>query len=189
MAIEVVDTVDDSMGIAPAIVMVNTKYGHNVAGALRLASCTGIRQLWITGDRWAEGWEKRMPREERMKAYGDVKIFRTEDPLRAFNRNVTPIAVEVMEKAVPLPYFDHPDNAVYVFGPEDGSLPDWAKRNCHQHVIIPTKHCLNLTNAITWIMADRSAKRYLEGKDEVRASYDTLTEQRGFYDSDAPLRW
>jgi tRNA(Leu) C34 or U34 (ribose-2'-O)-methylase TrmL len=187
--IETIGTVREGLGAAPAIVGVNTKYGHNAASMLRLCSAYEIGQLWLTGDRWADGWDKRMPREERMKAYGDVSVFRTEEPLRAFGPDVTPVAVEVVRSAIPLPLFEHPDNPVYVFGPEDGSLPDWARRNCHLHVIIPTDHCLNLATAVATVLYDRRAKRQLAGLEAIRPSYATLREHRGFADSDEELAW
>jgi tRNA(Leu) C34 or U34 (ribose-2'-O)-methylase TrmL len=186
---ETIGTVRPGLGIAPALVGVNTKYGHNAASMLRLCSAYDIGQLWLTGDRWADGWDKRMPREERMKAYRDVSVYRTEDPLRAFGTDVTPVAVEVMPMAETLPYFEHPENAVYVFGPEDGGLPDWARRNCHRHVIIPTSHCLNLAVAVGTVLYDRRMKRQLAGLEPVRPSYATLREDRGFADSDEVLEW
>lgn len=186
---ETIDAVRTDMGIAPAIVGVNTKYGHNAASMLRLCSAYDIRQLWLTGDRWADGWDRRMPREERMKAYGDVQVYRCDDPLRAFGPGVTPVAVEVMASAIPLPLFEHPENPVYVFGPEDGGLPDWARRNCHQHVIIPTDHCLNLATAVATVLYDRKQKRQLAGLEPIRPSNATLREHRGFIDSDEVLAW
>jgi len=177
------------MGITPAVVLVNTKYGHNAAGTLRLCSAYGIDQLWITGDRWSDGWEKRMPREERMKAYGEVDVIRCDMPLLAFDSGVTPVAVEVMPQAETLPQFEHPANAVYVFGPEDGGLPDWARRNCHRHVIIPTDHCLNLSNAVATVLYDRRAKLQMAGLEPFRPSYATLREDRGFHDGDEALSW
>jgi tRNA(Leu) C34 or U34 (ribose-2'-O)-methylase TrmL len=186
---EMIGAVRPGMGRAPAIVGVDTKYGHNAASMLRLCSAYGIGQLWLTGDRWAEGWDKRMPREERMKAYRDVDVYRCDEPLRAFRPGVTPVAVEVMPMAETLPFFEHPENAVYVFGPEDGGLPDWARRNCHRHVIIPTDHCLNLATAVATVLYDRRCKRTLAGLEEIRPSYATLREDRGFIDSDEELVW
>lgn len=186
---ERIGSVTAGMGTAPAIVGVNTKYGHNAASMLRLCSAYGIRQLWLTGDRWAEGWDRRMPREERMKAYAEVDVFRCDEPLRAFGSDVTPVAVEVMPSAETLPMFEHPAYPVYVFGPEDGGLPDWARRNCHRHVIIPTDHCLNLATAVATVLYDRRCKRQLAGLEPIRPSYATLREDRGFLDSHEELRW
>lgn len=183
------DTVRPGMGVPPAVVLVDTKYGHNAAGALRTCHAFGISQLWITGERWAEGWEKRMPREERMRRYGDVEVFRSDDPLRAFGQGVTPVAVEVMPVAEIMPFFEWPENPVFVFGPEDGSLPDWARRNSHRHVIIPTRVCLNLSTAIAITLYDWQSKENVSGRRLVRPSWDTTDDQRGFWDGDEQLGW
>ena len=36
--------------------------------------------------------------------------------------NAKTICVEMVESATPLHHFKHPDNAYYIFGPEDGSI-------------------------------------------------------------------
>ena len=96
------------------------------------------------------------------------------------------IAVEVDPKACPLPYFEHPENAVYVFGPEDGSLEAVHKRHCHQFIIIPTRHCTNLSAAIYIVLYDRYMKRVQLGI-ENPAAYDCIQEPRGV--SSEPLEF
>ena len=36
-------------GIAPAVVLVDPKFPHNVGAAVRAASCYGVRQVWFSG--------------------------------------------------------------------------------------------------------------------------------------------
>lgn len=189
-----IGTLKPGMGVPPAVILVNTKYGHNAASALRCCSTYGVGQLWITGSRWAEGWDKRMPREERMRAYGDVDVYRCEEPLRAFERDATPVAVEFTRNAESLPFFQWPANPVFVLGPEDGSLPDWARRNCHRHVTIPTRHCLNLSVALGTVLYDWHAKRLRAGLDDIvadlgRKSAELDERLRGFHDGDEQLTW
>jgi tRNA C32,U32 (ribose-2'-O)-methylase TrmJ len=111
-------------GRAPAVALVDPKYGHNVAGALRACSAFGARQLWVTGERAVSEWSARgrLPREERMKAYGEVEVCLGDYFFGAFTAEVVPVAVEVREQAEPLTTFQHPEHALYVFGPEDGGL-------------------------------------------------------------------
>lgn len=183
---------DPRYGRTPAVVLIDPKYGHNVAGALRSCSAFGARQLWVTGERAVSEWEARgrLPREERMKAYGDVEVVLCGRPLGAYEHtNTRIVAVEVQENAVPLTWFEHPDRAVYVFGPEDGSLGRVHKRLCTDFVIIPSDHCLNLATAVTLVLGHRRMSRQLAGEEEVRPSYATLDEQRGYVDSDKPLAW
>jgi hypothetical protein len=150
----------------------------------------GIDQLWITGTRWADEFEERgrLPREERMRRYGSVTLFRSESPLRAFEKAV-PIVVEVQESAEPLATFAHPENGVYIFGPEDGSVPDWGRRNAHRFLILPTRQCLNLSVAVGIVLMDRHLQRQRTGLEPVLPSNATLDEQRGWHDSDKELEW
>jgi tRNA(Leu) C34 or U34 (ribose-2'-O)-methylase TrmL len=144
----------------PALMLVNPKYPHNVGGALRMASCYGVQQVWYTGNRVPieanSGY--RLPREERMRGYKDVDLFNYEYPLHLIGQGVTPVCVEVRRDAEALPDFEHPENAVYIFGPEDGSIPPQVARHCHRFVIIPTRHCLNLATAVGTVLYDRCVK-------------------------------
>jgi tRNA(Leu) C34 or U34 (ribose-2'-O)-methylase TrmL len=175
------------IGKPPGIILWNPKYPHNVGAVLRSASCYGFKQVMYTGDRVNVILEerKRLPREERMKGYSDVELICTDYPFDTFSKvagqeKITPVAVEISAKAELLPQFEHPENAVYVFGPEDGSLPSVALRHCHRHVVIPTAHCLNLATAVSTVLYDRRAKRQMAGLEAILSASQILNEQRGF---------
>lgn len=171
-------------GATPAVVLCNPKYPHNVAGVLRTCSCFGVSQLWWTGSRVSLDVPKheRLPREERMRGYADVKLFPGEaKPLDAF-ADCTPVAIELVPGAQLLPHFEHPQNAVYVFGPEDGSVPAGIRRLCHSFIAIPTAHCLNLSQAVTLVLYDRLLKDMQAGRVEGWSMGDFLTEHRGYFD-------
>lgn len=140
------------------------KYPHNAGQAVRIASCYGVQDLWVTGNRFQlepyDGY--RLPREERMRGYGDVRLISCADPLSALERSGVPhvpVAVELVPGAEMLPDFEHPQNAVYIFGPEDGGLPGSMLKRCHRFVKIPTRHCLNLATAVGTVLYDREAKK------------------------------
>ena len=63
--------------------------------------------------------------------------------------------VELVEDAVQLPSFRHPQNAAYVFGPERGSLSPAMQARCDHLVRIPTRFCINLAVAGAVVMYDR----------------------------------
>lgn len=153
-------------GLTPAIALIDPKYPHNVGMTVRLASCYGLRQVWFTGERVsldpARG--ERLPREERMKGYRDVELVHYEHPFDQFPAGTVPVAVEVRAGSEPLLAFDHPDDALYVFGPEDGSIPKPLLAHCHRFLVIPTRHCLNLATAVATVLWDREYKRWLAGK-------------------------
>lgn len=145
--------------MSSAILLVNPKYPHNVGTAIRAASCYGIPDLRFTGNRIENELAvlDRIPREERMKGYKDVTWRRSLRPFDEF-AHLTPVAIEVRENSEMLPEFEHPENALYVFGPEDGSIPGVLLRHCHRFVVIPTRHCLNLATAVATVLYDRQAK-------------------------------
>ena len=63
--------------------------------------------------------------------------------------------MEFSSKAEPLVSFEHPKRAIYVFGPEDGSLaiPDNARV-----VYIPTTGSMNVTASVAVLLYDRLVK-------------------------------
>ena len=141
------------------LILVNPKFPHNVGGAVRAAACFDATEVLWTGKRVTLDTAKgRLPREERMRAYRHVTMNPTERPFDALDEGVIPVAVEIRDGSEQLPAFEHPENAAYVFGPEDGSLPKWAVRHCHRFVVIPSAQCLNLAATINVVLYDRMAK-------------------------------
>lgn len=156
--------------MTPAIILHNPKYPHNVGAAVRAASCFGSKLILFTGERVSlepkgiKGY--RLPREERMRGYKDVKLINDEYPFNRFSKDVVPVAVELRKNAEQLPFFEHPKNAVYVFGPEDGSIPQIMLKHCHRFIVIPSKHCVNLAAAVYLTLYDRTAKLMMQGQKE-----------------------
>jgi hypothetical protein len=101
----------------------------------------------------------RLPREERMKGYRDVTWIHSDRPFDHFDR-VHPVCIEILEGSVRLQDFVHPQNAIYVFGPEDGGVPQVIRRYCFSFVHIPSFHCLNLAAAVNVVLYDRAIKEH-----------------------------
>lgn len=145
-------------GRAPAIVLCNPKYPHNVGQIVRLAACYGIKQVWITGDRvQITDTVERLPREERMRDYESVTLRHTDYPLNHFAADTQFVACEFAENSENLVNFVHDSNMVYVFGPEDGHVPKGVRVKCWRFIKIPTLHCLNLATAVATVLYDRHA--------------------------------
>ena len=159
-----------AVGRAPAVVLIDPKFPHNVGGALRACSCWGVGQLFWTGDRVTLNVPRgeRLPREERMKGYRDVELYRDAAPLERFASG-TPVAVELRPSAESLVDFEHPEDAIYVFGPEDGTLPKGILAASHRFIVIPTVHCLNLAAAVNVVLYDRRLKQHLRGSTRLPA--------------------
>lgn len=147
----------------PSIILFNPKYPHNVGAAVRACSCFNAKAIVFTGNRVSltpdEGKRGyRLPREERMKGYSHINIINDEYPFNRFDQSITPVAVEVRQNAELLPNFVHPKNPVYVFGPEDGSLPQIFLKHCQRFLYIPSPFCTNLAAAVYIVLYDRIAK-------------------------------
>jgi hypothetical protein len=71
----------------------------------------------------------------------------------------------------------HPEDALYVFGPEYGGLPKPVRLLRHRFVVIPTHHCLNLA-AVNVALYDRRLKRTLAGLEPLGPVRDLLHEHR-----------
>lgn len=154
--------------MSAAVLLTNPRFPHNVGAAIRACAVFGAPTMRWTGGRVLDPREDdvggRLPREERMKAYAKVdwqampSMFETR-PVEYFARwSVTPVCVEVAENAESLVDFIHPENAVYVFGPEDGGVAKGVRGACHRFVCIPSDGCLNLAAAINVVLYDRAAK-------------------------------
>ncbi len=174
-------------GIAPAIALVDPKFPHNVGKAVRAASCFGIKQVWFSGNRVSlkpRGKRDRLPREERMKGYKEVELRHFDYFFDHFDRDVVPVAVELRPKAENLILFEHPEKALYVFGPEDSSLSKVHLRHCHRFVVIPTRHCTNLGSAVYLVLYDRLYKRCMAGQEPILPVAEVLHEKRGWQEPD-----
>jgi tRNA(Leu) C34 or U34 (ribose-2'-O)-methylase TrmL len=172
----------------PGLILVNPKYLHNIAAAIRAASCFDVTRLVWTGTRVDLSLLDRLPREERMKGYKDVVWThdKHDKPFDLFMPDISPVCVELLENSEPLTTFEHPENAVYVFGPENGGVPQVIRRFCHRFVHIQSNHCLNLAAAVNVVLHDRKAKLQLTGKLPILPTGEMLKENRGPMDLSFP---
>lgn len=163
----------------PAVILIDPKYAHNVAATIRACSCFDISSLIWTGDRVNPSKYERLPREERMKGYKRVDFRNHPRPFELLGNQVVPVCVEVFENSEPLTTFEHPEDAVYVFGPEDGRVPQVMRRLCHRFLHIPAHFCLNLSAAVNVVLAHRLMSRQLAGKQPILPLREMLYEVRG----------
>lgn len=168
------------VGESPAIALVNPKYARNVGAVIRVASCFGMKQVWFSGDRvnLDPNGKERLPREERMKGYANVQLCQHDSFFDQFPKDIVPVAIELKDGAEQLHEFEHPEKALYVFGPEDGSLKREELVRCHRRVVIPTRHCLNLATAVSIVMYDRIVKRHASGMETIPHQEELLKNDR-----------
>jgi tRNA G18 (ribose-2'-O)-methylase SpoU len=65
------------------------------------------------------------------------------------------VGVELLDDAIELPSFRHPQQAAYVLGPERGRLSPELTQACDFLIRIPTRFCVNLSVAGAIVMYDR----------------------------------
>jgi len=65
------------------------------------------------------------------------------------------VGIELIDEAIDLPTFRHPQRAAYVLGPEAGSLSPDLISKCDYVVKIPTRFCVNVAMAGAIVMYDR----------------------------------
>lgn len=76
------------------------------------------------------------------------------------------VGVELVADAQPLETFKHPQQAIYLLGPEDGSLSKGALDLCQHVVAFDSAMCLNVASAGTVVLYDRRTKaalRHIDG--------------------------
>lgn len=133
----------------------NPKTPANVGGVLRACDAFGVAQVTLSGTRGA--WIAHGTNTTRAERHMPVIV--ADDPLAAHPHGVEVVAVDLVEGARPLPRFHHPDRALYVFGPEDGTLGRSVLDRAHHRLMVPTRRCLNLASCVCVVLYDRAAKR------------------------------
>lgn len=140
-----------SRGFA-AVGLVRSKHHTNVGGVLRAAFIYGAQMVAIEGDR-----SPVRSHVDTVKAWRHIPVLRG-DLHSLIPFDAVPVAVDLVNDAVPLPSYQHPARAFYVFGPEDGTLGKAVLDWCPQRVMVPTRHCMNLAATVNVVLYDRMAK-------------------------------
>lgn len=133
-----------------------SKYEVNVGSLWRSAYSFGADFIFTLGKRY-----EHQP-SDTTKAWRHVPYFefRTVEDLQNHIPYSCPIVgVEIDDKATALEVFTHPMRAIYLLGPEDGSLSKKAIEACHYLVQFDSKHCVNVAVAGSIVMYDRQQKR------------------------------
>lgn len=131
------------------------KTADNVGTLWRSAHVFGASFLAVVGGRYHHqpSDTTKAPRHVPLYEYDTFDAFYAGLP-----HGCRVIGVELVENARSLPGYGHPDQAVYLLGPEDGSLSPAVLERCHSRLVIPGAYCLNLAVAGSVVMYDRVAK-------------------------------
>ena len=129
----------------------------NVGGVLRAAHCYHAALVAIAGDRSPNKQIRSPTNTTKMQRH--IPVIRGANLADLVPFGAIPIAVDLLDDAIPLQEFKHPLSAFYIFGPEDGtlgkSITDW----CPFKIMVPTAYCMNLAATVNVILYDRMAKQ------------------------------
>lgn len=137
-----------------AVGLVKPKNRINIGSVLRAASCYEASLIIIEARRNVN----LRAATDTHKTWRRVPVITTDNILDTIPYSCVPIAVELVEDARPLPEFIHPQRALYIFGPEDGSIPKQILERCAHTVQIPTFNCMNLAATVNVVLYDRLSK-------------------------------
>lgn len=131
------------------------KTTDNVGTLWRSAHVFGAAFLTVIGARYFKQPSDTMASTRHVPLY-EHDTF--EQFAAALPGNARLVGVELVAGARDLPGYGHPEQAVYLLGPEDGSLTPEILARCHSRIVIPGSHCLNLAVAGSIVLYDRIAK-------------------------------
>mgnify|MGYP000025553774 CR=1 FL=1 len=153
-----------------SIGLVNPKSATNVASILRACGCYGASAVFYTGQRF--GYAKDFNADTRRMRH-IIPTIGVDDLLTIAPKSASKVVIELVEGAIPLPEFVHPENAFYIFGPEDASVPAHIVAACDHVVYIPTRNSMNLAATANVVLYDRMAKSdYAAGNELIKKSRD-----------------
>jgi tRNA(Leu) C34 or U34 (ribose-2'-O)-methylase TrmL len=131
------------------------KDAANVGGALRASWIYGAALVVLGGNRPKVYMGHQT---DTTKGWRHTPHILVDDVFDALPHDCVPVAVDKVDRAVPLWDFHHPERAFYVFGPEDGTLGDRILSRCARRVFVPMIGCMNLAASVNVVLYDRLAK-------------------------------
>lgn len=150
-----------------AIGLHNPKNGHNLGGVLRAAHCYRASLIAISGSR-SEASRLICSPANNTRGERHIPVLRG-DLYDLIPFDCVPVAVDLVDGAIELQNYQHPQRAFYVFGPEDGTLGASTLEWCRDRVMIPTRLCMNLAATVNVVLYDRLAKHLISKKHAERA--------------------
>jgi len=135
--------------------LIDPKSPTNVGSVMRAAGCYRADLVRYTGSRF----ERAVQYQTDTKNILDkIPLVREDNLLNDLPSTMKVVCVELAEGATSLPEFVHPEQAIYIFGPEDGSIPQSVIDKADHVVYVPTIGCMNLAASVNVLLYDRLAK-------------------------------
>lgn len=137
-----------------AIGLHRPKTDENVGSVMRAAYCYNASMVAISGNRLKRDVTHSTNTPQ---AHKHIPVLRG-DLYNLIPHGAVPVAVDLVDDAIPLMHFSHPISAFYIFGPEDNTLGRDILSWCKFKIMIPTRTCMNLAACVNVVLYDRMAK-------------------------------
>mgnify|MGYP003633442499 CR=1 FL=1 len=156
--------------------LVNPKSPDNVGSVLRAAANYSVDKVFYTGDRYPRAIERKARTVDMSRKISkDVLIARADSLIDVIAKDMKIVCIEFAINAIPLPEYQHPEHALYIFGPEDGSIDQEIIDRADAVVYVPTVGCMNLSASVNVLLYDRLVKtdNYGASNTHIRENRDT----------------
>lgn len=159
--------------------LVNPKSPENVSSVMRSAGNFSVDRVFYTGSRYPRALKRNpdTPNMSRAVSQG-IPLSGVDSLIDIFSSDMKIICVELVENAIPLPEFEHPDNAFYIFGPEDSSITQDIIDSADAVVYVPTSGCMNLAATVNVLLYDRLAKSFISSTSVAADNNDLIRKNR-----------
>ncbi len=158
-----------------SIGLVNPKSPDNVGSVMRAAGNYRVDHVFFTGERYLRALEFQRQAVNTGRQVGRNTPFSKVDCLlNEVSEGMKVVCIEFAENAMSLPEYQHPEQAFYIFGSEDGTISQSIIDKADAVVYVPTVGCMNLAATVNVVLYDRLAKsaQRIEGNALIRASRD-----------------
>ena len=159
-----------------SIGLINPKSPENVGAVMRSAGNFRVDSVFYTGKRYPRALMRNpMIPDVSRKLGRTISISAVTCLIDEAPTNMKIVCVELAENAIPLPEYQHPDNALYIFGPEDDSISQDLINRADEVIYVPTVGCMNLAATVNVVLYDRLTKssQHFESNELVRQSRNT----------------
>ena len=159
-----------------SIGLINPKSPDNVGAVMRSAGNFRVDSVFYTGQRYPLALQRNPAAPDmRRKLSQNIPISEVSCLIDSAPEDMKIVCVEFAENAIALPEYQHPQNAFYIFGPEDGGISQQVIDRADAVVYVPTHGCMNLAATVNVVLYDRLSKsaRHFQGNEQIRRSRDT----------------
>jgi tRNA(Leu) C34 or U34 (ribose-2'-O)-methylase TrmL len=156
--------------------LINPKSPDNVSAVMRSAGNFNAERVFYTGKRYPLALQRNPAAPDMSRKVSEgIPLSGVTCLIEEAAGNMQIVCVEFAENATPLPEYQHPEKAFYIFGPEDGGISQQVLDKADAVVYVPTNGCMNLSAAVNVVLYDRLTKsgRCFAGNEIIRRNRDT----------------